>query len=47
LCYQNKQDVDEIKAEYIEGLTFHYVKDMAEVLKVALTKDDVKNAKKL
>lgn len=47
LCYQNKQDVDEIKAEYIEGLTFHYVKDMSEVLKVALTKDDVKNAKKL
>jgi len=47
LCYQNKQDVDEIKAEYIDGLTFHYVKDMSEVLKVALTKDDVKNAKKL
>jgi ATP-dependent Lon protease len=47
LCYQNQQDVDEIKAEYVEGLTFHYVKDMSEVLKVALTTADVKNAKKL
>jgi len=47
MCYQNKQDVDEIKAEYIEGLTFHYVKEMSEVLEFALTQQDVKNAKKL
>lgn len=47
LCYQNKQDVAEIKAAYIEGLTFHYVKEMSDVLKVALTDQDVKNAKKL
>jgi len=30
-------DIDEIKAEYLEGLTFHYVKEMSEVLAVALT----------
>jgi ATP-dependent Lon protease len=47
LCYENKSDIDEIKAEYIEGLTFHYVKEMNEVIDVALTNQKVKNAKKL
>jgi ATP-dependent Lon protease len=47
MCSDNKQDVDEIKAEYIEGLTFHYVKEMSEVLKYSLTDQNVKNAKKL
>jgi ATP-dependent Lon protease len=26
LCHENKSDIDEIKPEYIQGLTFHYVK---------------------
>ncbi len=47
MCHENKQDVDEIKPEYIEGLTFHYVKEMSDVLKFALTDQNVKNAKKL
>jgi ATP-dependent Lon protease len=47
MCYENKQDIDEIKPEYIEGLTFHYVKEMSEVLKFSLTDQNVKNAKKL
>ena len=47
MCHENKQDIDEIKPEYIEGLTFHYVKEMSEVLKYALTDQNVKNAKKL
>ena len=47
LCHENKSDIDEIKAEYIEGLTFHYVKEMYEVIEVALTNQKVKNAKKL
>ncbi len=47
MCIDNKQDVDEIKPEYIAGLTFHYVKDMSDVLKFALTDQNVKNAKKL
>ncbi len=47
MCYENKQDIDEIKPEYIEGLNFHYVKEMSEVLKFALTDQNVKNAKKL
>lgn len=47
LCEENKKDVDEIKDEYIKGLTFHYVKDMSEVLDKALTNQKVKNAKTL
>jgi ATP-dependent Lon protease len=47
LCADNKHDIDEIKPEYLEGLTFHYVKEMAEVLKIAITNQNVKNAKKL
>jgi ATP-dependent Lon protease len=47
LCQENKTDIEEIKAEYIEGLTFHYVKEMSEVIAVALTDEKVKNAKTL
>ena len=45
LCHENKRDIDEIKQEYLEGLTFHYVKEMSEVLAIAITEQDVKNAK--
>ncbi|MNX15994.1 Lon protease 2 [compost metagenome] len=47
LCQDNKSDIDEIKPEYLEGLTFHYVKEMSEVLQIALTNQKVKNAKDL
>ena len=47
LCHENKSDIDEIKPEYLEGLSFHYVKEMSEVLKFALTDQKVKNAKAL
>ncbi len=47
LCHENKSDIDEIKPEYLEGLSFHYVKEMSEVLKFALTDQKVKNAKDL
>ncbi|EKT4500667.1 endopeptidase La [Flavobacterium psychrophilum] len=47
LCQENKSDIDEIKPEYLTGLTFHYVKEMNEVLAIAITKDNVKNAKTL
>ncbi len=47
LCADNKRDIDEIKPEYLKGLTFHYVTDMSDVLKLALTNQKVKNAKKL
>ncbi|MFD1063779.1 endopeptidase La [Winogradskyella litorisediminis] len=47
LCADNKRDIDEIKPEYLKGLTFHYVKDMDEVLELAITKQKVKNPKTL
>jgi len=47
LCYENKRDIDEIKPEYLEGLTFHYVKEMSEVLEIAITDQKAKHAKKL
>jgi ATP-dependent Lon protease len=47
LCQENKSDIEEIKPEYIDGLTFHYVKEMSEVIDFALTNEKVKNAKKL
>ncbi len=47
MCHENKSDVDEIKKDYIEGLTFHYVKEMSEVLKIAILDEKVKNAKTL
>ncbi|GEQ86535.1 Lon protease [Patiriisocius marinistellae] len=47
LCEENRRDIEEIKPEYLKGLTFHYVKDMSDVLTLALTKEKVKNAKKL
>jgi ATP-dependent Lon protease len=36
LCKENQKDVEEINALYIEGLTFHYVSRMTEVLTLAL-----------
>ncbi|MDC7996202.1 endopeptidase La [Altibacter sp. HG106] len=47
LCEDNRRDIEEIKEEYLKGLTFHYVKDMKDVLDLALTKQKVKNPKML
>jgi ATP-dependent Lon protease len=44
LCEKNKNDIEEIKQEYLTGLTFHFVRHMHEVLEIALTKENVKNA---
>ncbi len=37
LSDENKKDISEIKPEYIDGLTFHYVSNNEEVLRLALT----------
>lgn len=47
LCEENRRDIDEIKQDYLEGLTFHYVRYMDEVIKHAVTDQKVKNAKTL
>ncbi|WP_298512946.1 endopeptidase La [uncultured Kordia sp.] len=47
LCEQNRRDILEIKAAYLKGLTFHYVTEMSDVIKHAVTNEAVKNAKTL
>ncbi|WP_445711078.1 endopeptidase La [Flavobacterium sp.] len=47
LCSENKRDIDEIKPDYLKGLTFHYVDKMSEVVEIAITDQKVKSAKKL
>ncbi len=47
LCEDNRRDIEEIKPEYLKGLKFSYVKDMSQVLDLALTKQKVKDAKTL
>lgn len=37
LCKTNQKDIEEIEERYLKGLTFHYVTDMMEVLKLALS----------
>jgi len=43
LCDENRKDIDDIKDIYIKGLTFHFVKDIREVLKIALLEEKVEN----
>ncbi|MDK2772618.1 MAG: endopeptidase La [Flavobacterium sp.] len=47
MCSENKRDIDEIKPEYLKGLTFHYVDTMKEVIDLAITNQKVKNPKKI
>jgi len=42
LCIDNKKDVDDIKPEYLKGLSFHYVSQMEEVLNLALLREKAK-----
>lgn len=47
LSEQNKKDLEEIKDIYIEGLKFHFVKTINDVLEFALLKKKVDNPMKL
>ncbi len=47
LCEENRKDIEEIKPDYLKGLTFHYVTDMSDVIDIAITDRKVKNAKVL
>lgn len=42
LSQENKKDIDEINDIYLEGLTFHFVREISEVLKFALLDERVK-----
>ena len=36
MCWQNEKDVQEIDSSFIKGIQFHYVKNMQQVLELAL-----------
>ena len=46
LSEENRKDIEEIKEIYLEGLKFHYVSDISQVLEIALLEEKVKNAQK-
>ena len=43
LCSENRKDIEEIKPEYLKGMTFHYVSDIQEVIHLALLDEKVAN----
>ncbi len=43
LSEENRKDVEDIKESYVDGLNFHYVDQMIEVVDYALLKEKVKN----
>lgn len=47
LCHENEKDILEINPDYLKGLKFHYVVDMIDVIKIAITSQKVKNPKNL
>lgn len=38
LCVDNRKDVEEIQQQYLEGLKFHFVRNMIEALDIAIEK---------
>jgi len=44
MCKDNQKDVDDIPAQYLKGLSFHYVSNMLEVLDFALLEEKVAKA---
>ena len=45
LCEDNIKDIDQINQKYLKGLTFHYVREMREVLDIAILPKKVLNPK--
>jgi ATP-dependent Lon protease len=43
LSKENRKDIEEIKPEYIQGLNFHYIAEMAEIKTLALLDEKVKD----
>ena len=41
LCEDNRKDINEIQPDYLKGLTFHYVRNISDVLDIALTEKKV------
>ena len=47
LCAENKRDIEEIPAEYLKGLDFHYVNNISEVWEIALLDEKVSDAQEI
>ena len=45
LCHDNRRDIEEIEAEYIRGLQFHYIGQLVEALPLALQKASSRSVK--
>ncbi|MFN8321188.1 MAG: endopeptidase La [Chitinophagales bacterium] len=43
MCERNRKDIEQINQDYIRNMKFHYVKNMDEVVELALMKNRVKN----
>lgn len=43
LCEDNRRDIEEIPAEYLNGVTFHYVENISDVWNFALLEEKVSN----
>ena len=44
LCSENRRDIEEIPADYLKGVEFHYVNNISEVWKIALLDEKVADA---
>lgn len=44
LCNRNRKDIEEIDKHYLEGVKFHFVENVKEVLDIALLEDKVEDA---
>lgn len=47
LSEENRKDINEIKEDYVKGLSFHFVETIDQALEFALLKEKVRNPKKL
>jgi ATP-dependent Lon protease len=47
LCAENKRDIEEIPAEYLNGLEFHYVNNISQVWELALLDEKVSDAQEI
>jgi ATP-dependent Lon protease len=47
LSEENKKDIAKIKDIYLKGLNFHFVKEIMDVLNIALLKEKVKKPLKI
>ena len=44
LCEMNRKDIEEIKQDHLKGIKFHFVKEMMDVVDLAVSKKKIKNA---